>query len=242
MRRREALRLSFAALHVLLVATVLDATAAQGPFGRADVRVLPGLADVPAAHVKHLSRDGDRALVWVPAATNLAAHIRVLDTRSGALIFDSRTEQTAARAFIDALLTADGRTLIYGEVDPQGSARTVRARELVSSAERTLFSGHPALVLSAVSDNGQVVAYAERLRPAAIVVVRAGGALRRFDTACPSSSTPTRVSGPVSLSGDGRYLTYLSVLRMQPLPRTTGRRRRAHRDRDVPDESQHGRL
>ena len=190
----EALRLGGAALHVLLVATVLQANAAQGPLGRADVRVLPGLSDVPAAHVKHLSRDGDRALVWVPAATGLAAHVRVLDTRSGVLIFDSRTEQTAARVFVDALLTADGRTLIYGEVEPQGSARTVRARELASSAERTLFSGHPALVLSAVSDNAQVVANAEQLPPAAVVVVQAGGALRRFDTGCSSSSTPTRSS------------------------------------------------
>ena len=64
-----------------LVATVLDATAAQGPFGRADVRVLPGLADVPAAHVKHLSRDGDRALVWVPSATGAWPRTSVCSTR-----------------------------------------------------------------------------------------------------------------------------------------------------------------
>ena len=145
--------------------------------------------------------------------------------------------------FVDALLTADGRTLIYGEVDPQGSARTVRARELVSSAERTLFTGHPALVLSAVSDNwaGRGLRGTTPSRWC-IVVVQAGGALRRFDTACPSSSTPTGVSGPVSLSGDGRYLTYLGFFQMQPLPRTPVVADAVTGDRDMPVQSQQGRL
>ena len=220
MHLRETLRSCSAALYLLLTTTALDASAAQGPLGRALVRELPGLGDVRAAHVKQLSRDGSKALVWIPGDPGLVpAHVRVLDTRTGALIFDSRPEQTATRGFADALLTGDGQTLIFGEIDSAGSVRTVRARGLASSTERVLFTGHSTLLLSTVSDDGQVVAYTDGHVSAPIVLVRAAGAPQRFGMACPAGATPARASGPVSLSGDGRYLTYLSVLQVSPLPR-----------------------
>ena len=226
-----------------LVATVLDATAAQGPFGRADVRVLPGLADVPAAHVKHLSRDGDRALVWVPAATNLAAHIRVLDTRSGAS--DLRQPDGTDRRARLHRCPPDGRRT---DADLRRSRSSGLRSDCPSPRAGFVCRAHPVLgAPRARALGGQRQRTGRGLRGTTPSRgYRPGPGRRRVAAvrhgACASSSTSTRVSGPVSLSGDGRYLHIPERPSDAAAAACARRRRRRHGDRDMPAQSQQGRL
>ena len=78
------------------------------------VSVLPPLPAGAQTLIKQISRDGRRALFLANEPSSAQAFVVVRDIDTGAVLFDSRPLQTSTRVFVDAVLTPDGRHIVYG--------------------------------------------------------------------------------------------------------------------------------
>jgi hypothetical protein len=199
--RLRCLRAIATALLTLPSVAVVEAQTVTGT-PPSDVRILPMPPGAADPRVRSISRDGARVLMSVAAsAGGPAINVLVLDTASGAVIFDSRLLSSPTRSFTDAVLTPDGRHVIYRE--ERSEAIVVRARELDGPADREIFTTVEGIVLHASSDDMRVLAFTDSAA-AAVGIAGVGRPALWVVVPCERG-----VVGAARLSGDGSHLVYL---------------------------------
>jgi hypothetical protein len=162
------------------------------------------LTGIAHPRLKQVTRDGTRVLLGMAIAPGApVTDVLVLDTRTSATIFDSRSLASPTRRFTDALLTADGTLVIYAEI--AGGVMTVRARDLATGTERVVFTTSKDVTLQATNDDATLVAFVDAsTSPATPGFTGPGRAWYTLGNPCGSEA----VSGPVTLSGDGSHGVY----------------------------------
>lgn len=166
---------------------------------------VPGLGGI-AASIDQVTRDGSRIVVRVaPSAAD--AYTLVLDTLTGATVFDSRPVQTSTRSYRSAQLSPDGAFLVDAD---HAVGTTVRARHLVSGTEQVVFQdAFGDLEIQAVADGAASVAGYSGFGLSAGPVVVLGGAHRvSFFTTCRAAAALMCLGRPVTMSADGSKLAY----------------------------------
>lgn len=179
---------------------------------------LPGAETRQAFFEPHLPMDGGRVVLTTPGG----GPIRVVDIRSGAVVFDSEPHQTATRDFADARLTPDGGFLVFTERDESRSE--VWARELTSGIETRLSTGSAWMTLVSVSALAREAAVFEpSINGSPMSLAVEGPARPRVLAATPCGAEGN--AAPAFLSADGRRLAHWWSGTEPTDPQDPGRRR-----------------
>ncbi|WP_239493462.1 hypothetical protein [Luteitalea sp. TBR-22] len=170
---------------------------------------MPGLDGIANASIRQITRDGTRVLLDV-GSPGSGGYVLVLETGTGAVLFDSRPMQTAERQFVTATLSPDGAFLAYAAY---AAGSTVRIRHLVTGEEQDIFSTATADIrVQAVSDGGALVGAYDPLIPgyASFAVGGAGQPPKRFGATCPTGTFPRLgcTREPLTMTADGTHVAF----------------------------------
>ena len=176
------------------------------PLAPSNVTAVPQSSLGSEPGLKGISDDGSRIAVTVPLG--LADEFRVLDTRSGAVLFAQIMEPVNQVWLRDSLLTPDGGSVVFGEVSAtHPGTRRYLARDLRSGTTRLLGEAPAFTYLVAASAEARAVVVNTLRYPALMTVFRAGGTpLEVVDTCAGPTSVP--IFGRTLLSGDGQTLLF----------------------------------
>ena len=156
--------------------------------------------------VTQLSADGSRALVLVVAAPD--QYSLLVDTRTGERLFDSRVDPAGTTAFGDALMSDDGRFLVYGVPTPGNPfTRDIRRRDLEMKLESLWFTGIGSLVLEAIDGTATTLVIRDNAEFAPFLAITPSRVVR-FGDPCPEISDLDSVAPGAALNGDGSIIVY----------------------------------
>lgn len=186
------------------------ASAAQAqpitPLAPSSVTTVPHLPQGLGARLASVSNDGHRIAVTIRLAN--ADEFRVIDTRSGAVLFARVAQPVNQVRLLDTLLAPEGNTVVYGEVSAnQPETKRYLARDIRTGDTRLLGEAPASTYLVATSTGARVVVVNTLRYPALMTVFRAGGTpLEVVDTCAGPASVP--LFGQTLLSGDGSTLVF----------------------------------
>jgi len=165
---------------------------------------VPGIDGIANASIRQITRDGTRIVVGV-SPPGASAYTLVLDTNTGATVFDSRPLQTWQRTYATATLSPDG-AFLADSVNVAGS--DVRVTRLVTGEEEVAFHTATSDVrIQAVSNRGALVgAYVPEFPALSYFYVGgAGQPLRLFGTLFPRVGSTRE---PLTMSADGAHVAF----------------------------------
>jgi hypothetical protein len=201
-----ALRCCAALVSLLFVAGPPATMAQTSPVAQP----VPGLEGIATASIRQITRDGARIVVGVTPSGS-TAYTLVLDTRTGATVFDSRPIQTTGRTYRSALLSPDGLFLVDSD---HRSISVTRVRNLSTGDEHEAFrDAFGDLEIRAVADGATTVATYSGFGLSAGPVVVVGGPGNAYHGFHASNCRPGAIQmlcarDPVTMNADGAYLTY----------------------------------
>ena len=182
----------------------------------ATLHPLPGPSGDGYRTVDQVTRDGTRAVVTVgvtgasgpPADT----FTQVIDTRTGAVVFDSRPVRSPARSYASLRLSPDGAWFADTELTGVG---TVLVTRLQQGEQRVAFVDvFSDVEVRAVSNGATRVAVASgsggSLVGTAFAVGGEATPVRHFGSFCRPAAPERCPHEPLTMSADGRWLTYLA--------------------------------
>ena len=162
------------------------------------------VVEIPAANVRPMPKAPD-ATVYRLSSNGTRAQLRffgagpiVIDTRTGATLFDSNPLESAERSLLDSVMTPDGRTIVYGERPAGGvSGRTIRALDIDTGQDRIVGTTPTHVHLQDALDDAAMVAYlTSDASQARVGVIGPQRPAREFADPCPYSTSPAFVSIP----------------------------------------------
>jgi hypothetical protein len=174
----------------------------------ANVRLVPMVGTAADGRVIRLSSDGTRAQLVILDTAPI-----VIDTRTGATLFDAQSLETADRPMRDAVMTPDGRAVVYGERPAGGvSGRTIRALDIDTGQDRMVGTTPTNVSLADALDDAAMVAYLTAdASPPRVGVIGPQLPAREFTDPCPNSTSPAFVVPPVRLTIGGLLVVYSRV-------------------------------